>query len=289
VKVVVVVLTLSTVAATALVLPKIPWGEMPFLPTREVVSTLGHALWLGALIGWMPSAFDISIWHSLWTLARRRETKHSPTVRESLIDFKVGYLGTAFLSICFLTLGAGVIYATRSEFSTAPTKFAYQIIDLYAQNLGAWSGPLIGLSAFTVMFSTTLTVIDGFPRAIACLLARFREPEVPDRPSSMRRPAYWWALLVLGLGSVAVIWIGTGTQGRSFRPLVDLATTLSFLTAPALAMLNHRAMLGAEVPVEHRPGRRMIAYSWAGIVFSAIFAAGWLVLLLVSWFGEGNG
>ena len=31
-------------------------------------------------------------------------------------------------------------------------------------------------------------------------------------------------------------------------------------------------MLGSEVPAEHRPGPRMVVYSWAGIVFSAGFA-----------------
>ena len=47
---------------------------------------------------------------------------------------------------------------------------------------------------------------------------------------------------------------------------------LSFLTAPALAWLNHRSILGAEVAPEHRPGRAMVAYSWLGILFSLAFA-----------------
>ncbi|MHC4473831.1 MAG: NRAMP family divalent metal transporter [Planctomycetota bacterium] len=264
VKVVVVVLTLSTVTATVLVLPKIPWGEMRFLPPRDIWTNL----WLAALIGWMPSAFDISIWHSLWTLARRRETKHAPSVRESLLDFKIGYLGTAILSLCFLTLGVGVMFTAGKSFGAPPGKFAAQVVQLYVENLGEWSRPLIGLAAFTVMFSTTLTVVDGFPRAIACLVSRFKEPEVPDRPTSLSRGVYWGSLVVLGIGSLAIIGLAAG----SLKGLIDLATTLSFLTAPALAWLNHRAILGSEVPVEHRPGPRMVVYSWAGILFSAVFA-----------------
>jgi Mn2+/Fe2+ NRAMP family transporter len=244
VKVVVVVLTLSTFTATLLVLPKIPWGEMSFLPPRDLWSNL----WLAALIGWMPS--------------------HAPSVRESLLDFRIGYLGTVLLSLCFLTLGAGVMFTAGRKFDAPAASFASQVVNLYVSNLGDWSKPLIGLSALTVMFSTTLTVIDGFPRAIACLVARFRGPEIPDRPEPLSRVVYWTALVVLGVGALLVI----RYAGDRFKTLIDFATTLSFLTAPALAWLNHRTMFGAEVPPEHQPGPRMRLYSWIGIAFSAAFA-----------------
>ena len=58
----------------------------------------------------------------------------------------------------------------------------------------------------------------------------------------------------------------------SLKGLVDVATVLSFLTAPVLAWLNHRAILGAEVPAVHRPRGAMVIYSWTGIVFSLAFA-----------------
>jgi Mn2+/Fe2+ NRAMP family transporter len=272
VKVVVIVLTLSTVTATALVLPKIPWGEMTLLPSVDLFRDTRTLLFVVALVGWMPSAFDISIWHSLWTLARRRETRHAPSLRESLLDFKVGYFGTALLALCFLTLGAGVMYRSGESFAASPIAFATQVVRLYTRNLGAWSEPLIGVAAFTVMFSTTLTVVDGFPRAIGFLEARFREAETADQPSRFSGRVYWGALAVLAAGALTIIWIG----GNALKPLIDLATTLSFLTAPALAILNHRAILGEEVPPEHRPGRGMVAYSWAGILFSTLFAAYYL-------------
>jgi hypothetical protein len=61
-------------------------------------------------------------------------------------------------------------------------------------------------------------------------------------------------------------------MARSLVALVDLATVLSFLTAPLLAWLNHQVILAKEMPEEHRPGPAMIAYSWAGIIFSSAFA-----------------
>ena len=268
IKVVVLVLTVSTLTATALALPKVDWSSFRLLPPAELLESPVHLVFLAALVGWMPSAFDISIWHSLWTIAKRRETQHAPSVREALVDFKVGYFGTALLALCFLTLGAGVMFQSGRAFSGSAGGFANQVIALYTENLGDWSRPLIGLSALTVMFSTTLTVVDGFPRAIATLVERFRGPEVPDQPDAASRRVYWGALIVLGIGTIVI----AAFLLTSLKGLVDVATVLSFLTAPVLAVLNHRAILGAEVPVAHRPRGAMVAYSWAGIVFSLVFA-----------------
>jgi hypothetical protein len=126
------------------------------------------------------------------------------------------------------------------------------------------------------MFSTTLTVIYGFPRALATLVSRFNGPESPDRVSPINQSAYWISLVVLGLGSIGIV----GFMLRSLVALVDLATILSFLTAPLLAWLNHRVILAKEMPAEHRPGLAMVAYSSAGIIFSTAFA---LYFLWVRW------
>ena len=277
IKVVVVVLTLSTFAATALVLPKVDWSTIRLLPDVALIADPKAVMFMVALVGWMPSAFDISIWHSLWTLARRHETEYTPTVKESLLDFNIGYFGTAILALCFVTLGAGVMFNVGKTFPESAGGFAGQVIALYTENLGPWSKPLITLSAFTVMFSTTLTVIDGFPRAIATLVFRFKEAEVPDHPQAISDKIYWISLAVLAVGSIGIV----GFLLRSLTSLVDLATILSFLTAPMLAWLNHRVILSNAMPSEHRPGKGMVAYSWAGIVFSTVFAVYFLWVRLI--------
>lgn len=276
-KVVVLVLTLTTVAATLLVLPKVPWGSIPLLPDASAFTDPRSVAFLVALVGWMPSAFDISIWHSLWTLARREQTGHAPRVREAVLDFDIGYLGTVLLALCFVLLGAGVMYGSGEAFDDRAAAFAQQVIALYTRNLGAWAAPLIGLAAGTVMLSTTLTVADGFPRALSGLAARFRGPERPGE-ATVRDRAYWAALLVLAAGSLAIIGYAL-RGGAAFKALVDLATSLSFLTAPALAWLNHRAIHAPEVPPEHRPSPALTAWSVSGIVFSAAFAAWYLKVL----------
>lgn len=276
-KVVVLVLTLTTVAATLLVLPKVPWSSIPLLPEASAFTDPRSIAFVVALVGWMPSAFDISIWHSLWTLARREQTGHAPTVSEAVLDFDIGYIGTVLLALCFVVLGAGVMYGSGEAFDDRAAAFAQQVIALYTRNLGAWAAPLIGLAAGTVMFSTTLTVADGFPRALSGLAARFRGPERPGE-ATVRGRAYWGALLVLAGGSLAIIGYAL-RGGAAFKALVDLATSLSFLTAPALAWLNHRAIHAPEVPAELRPSRALSAWSVSGIVFSAGFAAWYLKVL----------
>lgn len=269
-KLLVVVLTLSTLAATALALPQVDLATFRVFPDFAGVDKR-TLFFIAALVGWMPSAIDVSVWQSLWTLARGQDSRHAPSVRESSIDFHIGYLGTTLLAICFLLMGAGVMHGRGQALPEGAGAFAGSVIDLYAFSLGEWSRPLIGTAAFAVMFSTVLAVVDGFPRALAVLVARFRGPEIGtryelDQPAQKR--SYWIALVVLSTGALTVI----SLMSRSLTALVDVATTLSFLTAPVLSMLNHRAVLGAEVPPQFRPRPWLVVASWAGILCQGLFA-----------------
>lgn len=273
-KVAVAALTLATLAATALALPGL---EGPWVPPLALFAGSG-ALSMAALVGWMPSAIDVSVWQSLWVLAKAEAEDSLPTVRASLLDFHVGYLTTALLALAFLVLGASVFAGAGVELAAAPAAFAAQLVDLYARQLGAFSRPLIAAAACLAMFSTTLTVADGFPRALAVLMRRFREPERPagarGARAEVRSRSYWTVAGVLGTGSLALL----AFAGGSLRALVDLAATLSFMTAPALAALNHRAMTGPEVPRGAAPGPALRAFSGVGVAFQAVFALAYLAL-----------
>ncbi len=274
IKAVVVVLTVATVVATALVLPEIAWGSIAWVPDRASW-TDKDLFFVVALVGWMPTALDIGVWHSLWTLARRHQTGHVPKVREVLLDFNIGYIGTAVLALCFLVMGAGVMYGKGVAFDGTAGGFANQLIELYTLSLGAWSRPVIAAAAFGVMLSTVLTVVDGFPRALSGLLQRFRAAEIPHHAelhASASTKTYRLILLVVGGGSLGLI----AFLGGSLKQLVGLATTLSFLTAPVFAVLNHRAVQSRAMPLECRPRRWMIRYSLAGIAFQALFAGYYL-------------
>ncbi len=274
VKVLVGVLTVSTLASTVMAIPRVDWaGGSWWLSGQELDKKT--IFFVAALVGWMPSAIDVSVWQSLWTLARQADSGHEATLEESSVDFHIGYLGTAFLALCFVLMGAGVMYGSGQHFSDSAGAFAGQVINLYAENLGAWSRPIIGTAAFAVMFSTLLTVVDGFPRALAILVARFRGPERAahfelDEPA--QKKSYWIALTVLSLGALLVI----ALLMKSLKTLVDVATTLSFLSAPLLSVLNHRAVLGDEVPKELRPRPWLVTMSLLGIAFQGLFAVYYL-------------
>ncbi|MFT5430992.1 MAG: Mn2+/Fe2+ NRAMP family transporter [Myxococcota bacterium] len=276
IKVVVGLLTVATFAATALIMTKLDWASFRIIPAREVF--VGPSFFfVAALVGWMPSAIDVSVWHSLWALAKQRQTGHRPSMRNAMLDFNIGYIGTAILALCFIVLGAGTMHNSGETFAPGAAGFVSQVIGLYTNALGEWSAPLIGGCALAVMFSTTLTVLDGFPRAIDTLLSRFGSEESPTSgaiESDTLTMGYWGALVVLGGGALLVIvWL----QG-SLKSLVDLATTLSFLTAPLLSWLNHRAVTGAEVPLDRRPPPIMLTASIISIVIMTLFAGYWFTI-----------
>ncbi|MCB9599619.1 MAG: divalent metal cation transporter [Sandaracinus sp.] len=273
-KVAVAVLTVATVIATVLALGRVDWG-LPWIPD---VASFGRGDWLfvAALVGWMPSAIDVSLWQSLWVLARARDSKRLPSVRASLVDFHVGYGGTVVLALCFVLLGVAVLHGREVEIPAQAHAFGSLVVGLYAEMLGEWSRPLVGAAAFLVMFSTTFTVVDGFPRALAALTDRFRGPERPLDVANDTEPrlgrAYAVAAGVLFVGSMSIL----AFAASSLKTLVDFATTASFLTAPILASLNHAAM--RDVPAEGRMSPMLRFGSLAGIVVQAAIAVGWLWL-----------
>ncbi|NIW45161.1 MAG: divalent metal cation transporter, partial [Gammaproteobacteria bacterium] len=139
-------------------------GHSPALTEAPSIWNVAGITFLIALMGWMPIPIDAAAWHSLWTLERSKQTNHRSTLRESLLDFNIGYIGSAILALIFLGLGALVMFGAGVSFSSAGAAFAGQLIDLYTQTLGEWAHWIIVICAFTTMFSTTLTVTDSYPR-----------------------------------------------------------------------------------------------------------------------------
>ena len=51
-------------------------------------------------MGWMPASVDMSVWNSIWTIERIEQTQYKPKLKETLLDFNIGYIITIILSIC---------------------------------------------------------------------------------------------------------------------------------------------------------------------------------------------
>lgn len=264
VKIVVVVLSISTITALVAALLKsdvatVIRNQVPF------EFSAGNVAFLIALVGWMPSAIDISVWSSLWTLAKIEETGYRPSLKESLTDFNIGYIGTTLLSLAFLGLGAMVMFHSGESFANGGVQFSNQLLALYTRSIGEWSYPILAIAAIATMFSTTLTVLDAYPRVLTPVLEAFTQPV--QKPSNRKLLQYLW-MAVLIAGAVLLI----SVFSERMKLLVDIATSLSFVTAPVLAVLNLKAVTAPQVPEAFRPSRFMRLFSWFGIAVLSAFA-----------------
>lgn len=260
-KLVMAILAVSTMVATFIVLPRVDGSTL--VPWPAAGTGAVSYPFLLALVGWMPSGIDVAVWSSLWTLAKVRAwgpDDRPMSQRHVLLDFKIGYIGTGILAFAFLVLGAAVMYGSGERFSDSGPQFSAQLVDLYTQALGSWARPLVLAAAITTMFSTSLTVVDGFPRAIARTVGVLAKGEGGE--SSGEGPAYWTSIAVVAVATVAILSWFTG----SLTKMVDFATTASFITAPVLGYLNLRVVTGPDVPAESRPSRGMMALAWTGLL-----------------------
>lgn len=260
IKVILLFLLLSTVLAVIVALPRVDVSTVTLWP-GDLIGTVVPFAFLLALIGWMPSPVDVAVWSSLWTLEKDKTTGSRTTVANAKRDFAIGYVGTGFLALAFVSLGAAVLYGSGAELSASGAVFSTQLVDLYSETLGGWSRPFVLVAAVTTMFSTSLAVLDGYPRAIERTVMTLRtkgDGPVPKRAE----PLYWGITLILAVIVTLIIWLFVG----NLTTMVDFATTVAFLTAPVLGYLNLKAVTSSDVPVEHRPGKGMLALSWIGLV-----------------------
>ncbi len=260
-KVMMVVLLVATLAAAVSVIPRMDFAVLTAMPVGLNLTALGLVV---TLVGWMPAPLDITVWHSLWTLDKAEQTGQLPTGRQCKIDFNIGYSLCVVTACSFMLLGAVVLYQSGVKPQQAAGAFVDQLFGLYTEALGEWVRPLIGVAASAVMLSTLLTVFDAMPRTGEALTAAAQGKPRPTKRSGV----YWIWVLVFTLGAMAIIL----NAQSALKPLVNLATTLSFVATPVLAWFNHQAMHSEDISPEHRPSRGMTVMSLVCVVFWAVFA-----------------
>ena len=108
------VLLLSTLLAFVLTLINGPSEHVSDFVKPKIFDEAG-LLFIIALMGWMPTAVDMSSWSSLWTIEKIKTSGYHPALKETLQEFNVGYWVTGVLSLCFVTMGAYLIYGTGIE------------------------------------------------------------------------------------------------------------------------------------------------------------------------------
>ncbi len=268
-KFIIVLLSLSTIAAVFAALG---------IHKEITPDALNHFHWndkaavffLIAFVGWMPAPIDVSVWSSVWNVEKQKELGYRPSLKDALIEFRFSYIATALLALGFLSLGALVMYGTGEHLSPSGVKFSGQLISMYTKSIGSWSFWIISVAAFTTMFSTTITVLDAYSKVLTPTI-RHLFPRALTVKSSQRLTNIW--LFVITAGTLIII----GFLVSSMRQMVDLATTLSFITTPAFAYINYKVVTNRHFPAEYRPWRFLKILSWIGILFFIVFSVIYII------------
>ena len=251
-KFIVAIFSILILLAVVLVAGKIDWSFSNVLLPPINVPML---LYMVAMIGFMPTPTDASVVQSLWTCARAEEKGNLPSPSDAKLDFNVGYIMSVVLALCFLVLGAGVMYVPGTELETSSVGFSRQLIELFTETIGTWSFPLISIATIFVMLSTLIAVVDGMTRvAVGITESVFKEPS---------EKLYNIYLGVLTLLAILIL----ATMLKSFTIFINITSVIVFVVSPILAFLNHRAMWSDLVPKDLQPSSVMKYWSISGIVF----------------------
>lgn len=228
--------------------------------------SLGTIPFAIALMGWMPTAVDLSTWNSLWTLEKQKVSGYKSTVKEATNEFALGYWISAVLAVVFLTLGSYLVYGTDTVIVSSSAGFANQVIQLFTSAMGEWSYYIIAVAAFCIMYGTSIGVLDGGSRAFK------RTCEVMFKKSLVTSDKWYLVSLSLTASGGFVLCYLLSDNPKGFLLLVDIATILSFLFAPIVAILNYRLVTRKEFPKEHRPKLLMRTISLLGIVTLSVLS-----------------
>jgi len=231
------------------------------------IGYLPHLTFLIALFGWMPAPLDISVWQSIWAEAKTKEQGIKVTKKQALLDFNIGYIGTAVLAIGFLSLGALVMYGSGEKLSDSGTVFAGQLINMYTSSLGMWSYVVIASAALMTMVSTTLTCFDAYSR-VMIPATQLSLPSIFGKTKVNDKGLYNIWMLVVFVGTILLLTFFL----KNMRSMVDFATILSFIVAPLFGILNLRVITDKHVPEKDRPKMWMRIYAVLGILFLTGFS-----------------
>ncbi len=127
-------LAVMTIITAVAVLPDVPWS---FYPAGAPAISGATLVFVVALVGYMPSPMEVSVLHSLWSVARYHEPGQQEARVHALTDFNIGYIGTTFLAICFVIMGAGIMFSHGITPSTAAAVFSEQLDRALRPDLGA--------------------------------------------------------------------------------------------------------------------------------------------------------
>ncbi|MCP4326462.1 MAG: divalent metal cation transporter, partial [Alteromonadales bacterium] len=232
-------------------------------PSAWAIASIGFIV---ITMGWMPAPIEISCLTSLWLKRQCQETK--VTNQSALFDFNVGYISTALLAIVFLALGALVLHGQTDSIEKSGIAFSHQLVGMYASTIGEWSRLLIAVVAFGCIFGSTITVIDGYARALTEAKGLLQN----SKPVQVDSHNVW----MLGISSCAMAVIIFFVS--SLMAMLNFAMVLAFMTTPIFALLNYKLMNSSNLPKGLALTKKMKLLSWLGLTYLFGF-----LLLFIWW------
>ena len=262
IKIVILILTLSTLFAVGYATN----NNIVELSVNQIFpDEVSGIIFLAAFMGWMPAPLDVSIWQSIWT-KEKLNLNNKIKYKSTLFDFNVGYISTVFLGLCFVALGAFVMFESGQTFSNNGSEFANQLIKLYTDNLGENVKIFITIAAFTTMLSTTITCLDASPRAMSQTLILLNHKKISG---------YNTWILIISIITMIIFVFYESEMGA----LIKIATILSFITAPIYAIMNYSLVNSSYMPKKFKLSKSMKFYSISGIIFLTIFSIWYITLI----------
>ena len=268
-KVFVAILTVATLISAALSIPRIEWSLSAFAIPHIDTATF---IFMIALMGFMPAGMDLSVIQSLWSVEKSKKDGGHPPLAFAILDFNIGYIGSAGLAVCFLLMGAGVMHAENVVPKIGATPFAAQVIALFTTNLGELPGTVVGVAAFFVMFTTLITVLDGMPRMVARGIELLCRDSAEGGGEADRSPVLIAVTVAMSAGATIVLLY----LMNEFQRFIDFVTITAFIVSPLTAMLNHLVMTAKDIPVAYQPSKTLRVWSLSAVVFLTLLSVGFL-------------
>jgi Mn2+/Fe2+ NRAMP family transporter len=231
------------------VIPSMPPGSIPVV---------------AAILGWMPTGIDVSIWHSLWTLEKNHDLasvqasgRRWEIFRFSLTDMRLGYALSFIVGSVFLLLAAVYLHGTSDEIDGA--EFARSLAKIYTDNIGYWMYFVFMVAAFTAMYSTVYAVMDGFARSFAEATSTL----FPKIRVKWRTKLYWiFVLFTAGFAFLILV----ALKGKNPVALVLDVALVSLCVAPLYYGLNYYCVTRLIKDERFRPKTSARVVALVGIV-----------------------
>ena len=236
IKPIILLMILTTFATLIIANINFSGSETHFVAEKFNLIKKEHFLFFIALLGWMPCTLDVVVWNSLWTSRKHKDDIKPMDYKKVKMDLDIGYIVTAILAIMFIILGKMVFFEKVADLPEKAVPFIASFLEIYTQNLGSASYLIIAVGAFFTMFSTVISVLDGFTRTFSHGLTILNNSAgtTENRVNISESKIYNLAIIAIIFGASMVLLF----LMENMKHLVMVTTIGSFIASSIVAILN---------------------------------------------------